>query len=136
MHLAGPTHSLMRLQEHSVTAYKNHICRLGSDVVVAVQVHINFIGLLLERPSRACSAGGCLLTSTNSCGARLVVGRFLNVSLFMIYVPILDLISDPLLPDISTELMLVALYSLVYWMLRTVLCTHDSMYMFFIAWLS
>ena len=68
--------------------------------------------------------------------ARLVVGRFLNVSLFMIHVPILDLISDPLLPDISTELVLVALYSLVYWMLRTVLCPHDSMYMFFIAWLS
>ena len=120
MHLAGPTHSLMGLQEHSVTGSKSHICRLGSNVVVAVLVHINLIGLLLESPSPACSAGGCLLTSTNSCGARLVVGRVLNVSLFMIYVPILDLISDPLLPDISTELVLVALYSLVYWMLRTV----------------
>ena len=76
---------------------------------VAVRVHINFIGLLLESRSHACSAGRCLLTSTNSCSARLVVGRFLNVSLFMIYVPILDLISDPLLPDISTELVLVAL---------------------------
>ena len=76
---------------------------------VAVRVHINFIGLLLESTSHACSAGRCLLTSTNSCSARLVVRRFLNVSLFMIYVPILDLISDPLLPDISTELVLVAL---------------------------
>ena len=109
MHLAGPTHSLMRLQEHSVTAYKSHICRLGSDVVVAVQVHINFIGLLLESPSPACSAGVGLLTSTNSRGARLVVGRFLNVSLCMIHVPMLELISDPLLPGISTELVHVAL---------------------------
>ena len=109
MHLAGPTHSLMRLQEHSVTAHKSHICRLGSDVVVAVQVHINLIGLRLESPSPACSAGVGLLTSTNSRGARLVVGRFLNVSLCMIYVPMLELISDPLLPGISTELGPVAL---------------------------
>ena len=99
----------MQLQVHSVTAHKSHICRLGSDVVVAVQVHINFIGLLLESPSPACSAGGCLLTSTNSRGARLVVGRFPNVSLCMSHVPILELISDPLLPGISTELVLVAL---------------------------
>ena len=121
MHLAGPTHSLMQLQKHTVTAYKSHICRLESDVVVAVQVHINFIWLLLESPSHACSASGCLLTSTNRCSARLVVGRILNVSLFMTYVPILDLISDPLLPDIFTELMLVASYSLVYWILGAVL---------------
>ena len=112
MHLAGPTHSLMGLQEHSVTASKSHICRLGSDVVVAVQVPINLIGLLLESPSPACSAGAAglgLLTSTNSRGARLVVGRFLNVSLCMLHVPMLELISDPLLPRISTELVLVAL---------------------------
>ena len=109
MHLAGPRHSLMQLQEHSVTAHKSHICRLGSDVVVAVQAHLNFIGLLLESPSPACSAGGCLLTSTNSCGARVVVQRFLYVSLFLIHVPNLDLISDPLLRDISMELLLIAL---------------------------
>ena len=76
---------------------------------VAVRVHINFIGLLLESPSHACSAGGCLLTSTNSCGARVVVQRFLYVSLFLIHVPNLDLISDPLLRDISMELLLIAL---------------------------
>ena len=109
MHLAGPTHSPMGLQEHSVTASKSHICRLGSDVVVAVQVHINLIGLRLESPSPACSAGVGLLTSTNSRGARLVVGRFLNGSLFMIHVPTFEIISDPLLPGISTELVLVAL---------------------------
>ena len=104
-----PRHSLMQLQEHSVTAHKSHICRLGSDVVVAVRVHINLIGLLLESTSHACSAGGCLLTSTNSCGARVVVQRFLYVSLFLIHVPNLGLISDPLLRDISMELLLIAL---------------------------
>ena len=31
-----PRHSLMQLQVHSVTAHKSHICRLGSDVVVAL----------------------------------------------------------------------------------------------------
>lgn len=76
---------------------------------VAVRVHINFIGLLLESTSHACSARGCLLTSTNSCGAIVVVQRFLYVSLFLIHVPNLDLISDPLLRDISMELLLIAL---------------------------
>ena len=109
MHLAGPTHSLMGLQEHSVTASKSHICRLDSDVVVAVQVHINLIGLRLESSSPACSAGVGLLTSTNSRGARLVVGRFLNGSLCMIHVPTFEIISDPLIPGISTEPVPVAL---------------------------
>ena len=109
MHLVGPTHSLMGLQEHSGTASKSHKCRLGSDVVVAVQVHINLIGFRLESPSSACNAGVGLLTSTNSRGARLVVGRFLNVSLCMIHVPMLELISDPLLPGSSTAMVLVAL---------------------------
>ena len=76
---------------------------------VAVRVHINFIGLLLESTSHACSAGRCLLTSTNSCGAIVVVQRFLYVSLFLIHVPNLDLISDPLLREISMELLLIAL---------------------------
>ena len=109
MYLAGPTHSLLGLQGHSGTASKGHICRLGSDVVVAVQAHINLIGLRPESPSSACSAGVGLLTSTNSRGARLVVGRFLNGSLYMIHVPTFEIISDPLLPGISTELVPVAL---------------------------
>ena len=54
-------------------------------------------------------AGVGPLTSNTGCVTRLVVGRLLNSSFFLIHAPMFECISDTLFPAISTQPVTVAL---------------------------